>query len=447
MRILVVEDEEIFRISLCDDLEEAGYETVSVSDGKGALCRMEKEHFDVVLSDLKLPDIDGITLLEMIKKRVSDAVVIIITAYATVQTAVKAMKLGAYDYLTKPFSTEELFLLLRRIDEYRRILKENIELKKRLKSRHSFERLVGKSKSMQEIFDLLEIISAADTTVLIIGETGVGKEMIADAIHYNSGRKKSPYVKVSCPLLSKEIIESELFGHEKGSFTGALREKRGRFELAHRGTIFLDDVDDIPLEVQVKLLRILEEQTFERVGGERKINVDIRIIAATKTDLKERVKEGKFREDLYYRLNVFPINIPPLRERKEDIPLLIEHFVRLYCAKKSLKFSSKAMGVLINYSWPGNVRELKNLIERLSLLKKGERVSISDLPAEMLLSSEVGAVISPPDVSLAAMMKNIEIEIIRKALIQADGNKTRAAGILKVPLSTLRSKMNKYNLK
>ncbi|MEE8481369.1 MAG: sigma-54 dependent transcriptional regulator, partial [Desulfobacterales bacterium] len=318
MKILIVEDEDILRISIGDDLKEEGFDVSLSKSPILALDLLVKEEFEVALVDYKMPEMNGIELLKKIKERQPDCTVIIMTAFGTIQTAVEAMRLGAYDYITKPFSNEELVLAIERIVEVQSLKRENIELKEQLKERHSFHKLIGKSKSMQEIYDLSSMVANSDSTILITGETGTGKEMVADAIHYTGLRQDSPYIKVSCALFSKDILESELFGHEKGAFTGAINDKKGRFEIADRGTIFLDDVDDIPLELQVKLLRVLQQFEFERVGGTETIKVDVRIIAASKANLLEKIKKGEFREDLYYRLNVVPIHLPPLKERKED---------------------------------------------------------------------------------------------------------------------------------
>lgn len=444
MKILVVDDEKLFRVSLCDDLSEAGFHTYGVASAEEAQEELTKNKYDTVLTDLRLPQQDGVALLTWIRQNQPHITVIVMTAYATVQTAVQAIKAGAYDYISKPFSSEELFLTLRRIEQYQRVLQENIKLKRQLKDQYQFHNLIGKSKAMEDIFRLIDIVAGSDSSVLISGETGTGKEMIADAIHYHSPRAKGPYVKVSCAVIAKDILESELFGHVKGAFTGAIREKKGRFEVANGGTLFLDDVDDIPFDLQVKLLRVLEEHSFEKVGGSKKIQVDIRIIAATKMDLRKLVEEGKFRNDLYYRLNVVPINIPPLRERREDIPLLVKHFVKLFSPNKPLEITPGAMGRLMDYSWPGNVRELKNMIERLLLVNEGGRIDESQIPDELWV--DTNDVQIPTDASLEETLREIEIKILKNTLEQTKGNQTQTARKLNIPLSTLRSKLQKYKL-
>ncbi|MFQ6083854.1 MAG: sigma-54-dependent transcriptional regulator [Candidatus Aminicenantia bacterium] len=445
MKVLVVDDENILRISMCDDLKEAGFKSASSKSPLLALELLSNENFDVIITDLKMPEMDGITFLKQVKEKYPETIVILMTAYGTVQTAVEAMKLGAYDYLTKPFSSDELILTLKRIEEIQSIKKENIELKEQLKERHSFHKIIGKSKPMQEIYNLLSIVANSNSTVLITGETGTGKEMVADAIHYSSLRHNKPYIKVGCAIFSKDILESELFGHEIGAFTGAINEKKGRFELADEGTIFLDDVDDIPLELQVKLLRVLQDKQFERVGGTKTIQVDVRVIAASKSDLLKKIKQGEFREDLYYRLNVVPVHLPPLRDRKEDIPLLIETFIRKY-SNKPIKISNQAMSYLLNYNWPGNVRELENVIERLTLIAPQGNIDLPHLPKEIILEESSFPEININERSFEETIKGTEISLIKKALRITAGNKTKAAKLLKLKPSTLRSKVEKYKL-
>ncbi len=446
MNILIVEDEDILRISIGDDLKEAGFDVSLSKTPLLALHLLDKEAYEVAVLDYKMPEMNGIELLKRIKQKQPECEVIIMTAFGTIQNAVEAMKIGAYDFITKPFSNNELILTLGRIAEVHALKKENIELKEKLIERHHFYNIIGKSKPMKQIFDLLEIVAQSSSSVLITGETGTGKEMVADAIHYSGIRKKGPYIKVSCALLSKDILESELFGHEKGAFTGAVTDKKGRFELADGGTIFLDDVDDIPLTLQVKLLRVLQNKEFEHVGGTDTIKVDVRILAASKENLLEKVKKEEFREDLYYRLNVVPIHIPPLKERKEDIPLLLEEFAKRYAAEKKIKITRQALDCLFNYSWPGNVRELKNLVERLALTAPGEDITPSLFPSEIMRED-----ISPEEVkadgdSFDDVMSTMELKLLKQALDVAGGNKAKAARLLKLKLSTFRSKIEKYDL-
>ncbi len=337
-------------------------------------------------------------------------------------------------------------MILKRIAEIQSLKRENIELKEQLKDRHGFHKLIGKSKSKQQIYDLLATVADSNSSILITGETGTGKEVVADAIHYMGERQDNPYIKVSCAMFSKDVLESELFGHEMGAFTGAVQEKKGRFELADKGTLFLDDVDDIPLELQVKLLRVLQHSGFERVGGTKTIKVDVRVIAASKMNLLEKCKKGEFREDLYYRLNVIPIHLPPLRERKKDIPLLINSFFEKYSLGKNIEISNHAMNCLFDHDWPGNVRELENLIERLSLMMPGKSIACSHLPSEITCSESYSEELSIKGESFVGKIENYEYQLIKQALDTAGGNKAKAARSLKLKLSTLRSKIDKYKL-
>lgn len=448
MKILIIDDEEIQRISLQDDLRDAGFEVVAVESPQMALKLVENELFEVILTDLKMPEMDGITLLERIKGAQPGVTVIVITAYGSVDTAVQAMKLGAYDYLTKPFSTDELLFLLKRVDKYRSVVAENVQLRQQLETRYQFHNLIGKSSVMQEVYRQLELVIGSSTTVLIEGETGTGKEMVANAIHYNSTRKGGPFIKVSCASLSKDILESELFGHERGAFTGAVRERKGRFELAHQGSLFLDEVDDIPIELQVKLLRVLEQQEFEKVGGSETIKVDVRVIVATKANLQGLLNVGKFREDLYYRLNIYPIKLPPLRDRKEDIPLLLEHFLSEFGNEGLHHVDPNFMASLMDYSWPGNVRELKNVVERVTLACQYDPISPECLPVEIRHAIKNASISTQLDgmTALDDSVVKFECKLITEALEKTAGNKAKAAALLKIPASTLKSKIKKYGL-
>ena len=470
MRVLLVEDDRVARVPLRDDIAEAGYDVDEAGSAEEALELLGKKGYDVVVTDLRMPGMDGIELLERIKAESPDTEVIVITAYGTVRTAVRAMKLGAYEYLTKPFDNEELLLLLERIRRMREVMEENVRLRRRLEERYRLEDMVGKGHKMQEVFRLIRTVASSDSTVLLQGETGTGKELAAHAIHELSPRRDGPFVKVSCAALSRELLESELFGHVRGAFTSAIKDKPGKFELADGGTIFLDEVDDIPLELQVKLLRVLQEREFERVGGTRTIRVDVRVIAATKVDLLERVRRGLFREDLYYRLNVVPIRLPPLRERKEDVPLLMEHFLRKLGAEGRIEMTPEAMKLLMDYDWPGNVRELENLVERLVVVGAGPKVGPEDLPPEirspapkekgpsleevLRRQEELERMIrmlgsSEPrlgDASFEEIVEAKERELITEALRRTGGNKTKAAELLGMKLSTFRDKMKRLGL-
>ncbi len=447
MRILVVDDEEIQRVTIQDDLRDMGYDVTALAAPLPSLELLRKEKYDVVLTDLKMPGMNGIEFLKEIKKIDENIEVLIMTAYATVKTAVDAIRCGAYDYLTKPFELDELLQILAHLGKLKKLTRENIQLRRQLEERRSFGNIIGKSAVMQKVFEQLEVVSPTDTTVLITGETGAGKEIVAETIHYNSHRSTGPLIKVNCAILSRDILESELFGHTKGSFTGAQNDKKGRFELAAKGTIYLDDVDDIPLDLQVKLLRVLQEKEIERVGDAKTIPVDVRVIASTKNDLYTLSKKGTFRSDLYYRLNVFPINLPPLRERKEDIPLLLEHFLKSFNQDKVPVIDGQTLSILLDLPWEGNVRELKNLAERLSVNCRCNPIVPECLPVEMLeehnqhyfplKTKELGS-------SLPEKMERFEKELLKEAITATAGNREKAAKILGIPVSTLKSKLKKH---
>ncbi len=447
LRITVVEDEEILRVSLTDDLVDAGYIVKSFDNPADALEDIRKTGADLVITDVKMPGMSGIELLNHIKKLKKETIVIVMTAYASINAAVDAMKKGAYDYIHKPFQIDELLLQIDRIKDLLRIKQENLMLRTQVESKYSLGSFVGESQSSVHLLELVNIISPKDTTVLITGETGTGKEHLTHILHQQSKRYNKSFIKVSCAILSREIFESELFGHEKGSFTGAMKDRKGRFEMADGGTLYLDDVDDIPLDLQVKLLRVLQEQEFERVGGNKTIKVDVRVIASTKADIMELVKMGKFRQDLFYRLNVFPIHIEPIRNRPEDIPGLINHFVKLFADEKNITVDEEAMDYLKNYSWPGNIREIKNISERLVLMANGNQIKASDIPLEIIKPSGPMPEISIGKKPLDDVLADVEISIILQALNQSHGNKAKAAEMLGIPASTLRSKINKYDLK
>ncbi len=448
MKILVVDDEEIQRVTIQDDLRDTGYEVIALEAPLLALELLHKEKFDIVLTDLKMPGMDGIQFLREIKKIDNNIEVLIMTAFATVKTAVDAIRCGAYDYLTKPFELDELLQILSHLAKLKELTTENVQLRRQLEERHSFVSIIGKSEAMQKVFEQIEIVSPTDTTVLITGETGTGKEIVAETIHYNSHRSNGPLIKVNCAILSREILESELFGHTKGAFTGAQNEKKGRFELAKCGTIYLDDVDDIPLDLQVKLLRVLQEKEIERVGGTKTIPIDVRVIASTKNDLYTLSQDERFRSDLYYRLNVFPISLPPLKERKKDIPLLLEHFLKSMNPSLIRKVDEKTISILLDLPWEGNVRELKNLAERLSVNCKCNPIVPECLPVEMVerqqqyyqipIKQESGS-------SLPETVDRFEMGLLKEALAASLGNKEKAAKILDIPVSTLKSKLKKYN--
>ncbi|MBI5411115.1 MAG: sigma-54-dependent Fis family transcriptional regulator [Nitrospirae bacterium] len=373
--VLIIDDEPLMRLSMLDALKAVGYDVRAVATGQEGQAILSSSTFDIVITDLRLPGSDGLSLLQVCKQRSPRSEVILITAHGSVETAVEAMKLGAYDYVTKPFGMDELLLIVDRVSKVLALRQENLQLREELEGRFSFEGILGKNDRMREVLEKIQLVSATDSTVLIVGESGTGKELVANALHRSSPRRDHALIKVSCAALPETLLEAELFGHEKGAFTGALKQRRGRFELAHKGTLFLDEIGEISPVVQVKLLRVLQERQFERVGGSETVEVDVRLVCATQKDLKKEVQQGRFREDLYYRLNVVPVILPPLRERREDVLLIGEHMLQARAAKtsKPLKgFSQRAQELLLRYSFPGNVRELENMIERAVALGRPE---------------------------------------------------------------------------
>jgi len=453
MRILIVEDDEVCRLPMEAQLSNAGHEVEGVDRAEKALALLDGEDVDVVITDVRLPGLDGLGLIQELKRRGCASQVVVITAYGTVRQAVEAMKLGAQDYLTKPVSAEEILLKLERLVEFDRIRRDRQRLQQEVERRFSVGGMVGVSAGMRRVLEMAEVARDIDATVLIVGETGVGKEALARAIHYTGRRKGEPFVAVSCQALSRDILESELFGHEQGAFTGAIRRKLGRFELAEGGTLFLDDVDDIPLELQVKLLRVLDERAFERVGGEQRQQLNCRILCATKGDLLEMARAGRFREDLYYRIKVIQIVIPPLRERREDIPVLAEHFLAAFAERfgRDIRgIEPEAMKLLVGHNWPGNVRELEHVMERAVAFADGQRIAVGDL-AEL-----PGA--SPADTSrmhtlnlpatggldFNELMRQIEREALDWAMFVCDNNQARAAKFLGIPRTTLQHHLSKH---
>jgi two-component system response regulator AtoC len=446
MRIYVVDDERIIRVSLADELRDAGFEVLEFAHASPALMQMSEIIPDIVITDLKMPDINGIEFLTKIKKINPNIFVVLMTAYSTVSTAVEAMKLGAYDYIEKPFDNEKILLIIERIIELKQVKDENKELKIKLNQDYDFSSYVGGSPKVAKIFDLVKIVAQKSTSVLLVGETGTGKELLTNIIHYNSNRNKKPLIKVSCAILSREIFESELFGHVKGSFTGALSDKIGRFEMANNGTLYLDDIDDVPLDLQVKLLRALEEREIERVGGNKPIKIDIRLIASTKKDLRKMVDDGEFREDLYYRLNVFPIQLPPLRERPEDIIELVKYFVSVYSDDSKKQIDNEVFDILKKYPFHGNVRELRNMSERLTLLSADNKIEKSIIPYEIKFPGFKPTCFAFDNKTLVEIIEEVEKNAILGALDKANGNKAKAAELLGIPASTLKSKIVKFEL-
>ncbi len=447
MKIFLADDERILRITLGDELRDAGHTVYEFSEAGSVLQKLKEEAPDLLLTDIRMPGMDGIELAEKVKQIAPDTIVVIMTAYSSVETAIKALKLGVYDYLTKPFASEEVVLLTKRVAELSEIKRENKRLQRQLSEPFDFSSFTGNSKEIREVFELIKSVAHTNASILITGETGTGKEMLANIIHYNSNRKNKAFVKVSCAILASDVIESELFGHEKGAFTGADKNRTGRFLTADHGSIYLDDIDDIPLELQVKLLRVLQEQEVEAIGSNHPVKIDVRVLASSKYDIKELISAGKFRDDLYYRLNVIPIHIPPLRDRKDDIPLLVKRFLKDFAKEKSMELSKEALNILKGYPWPGNVRELRNLIERLSLTVKNNIINVEDLPSEMLDPNlKIEDKLKNQKWDLEEIMAETEIKLIRAAINRAGNNKSKAARLLNIPLSTFRTKVEKYKL-
>lgn len=445
-KIFIVDDEESVRITLSDDLKDMGFAVYEYENPLVALIDLPKYKPDIIFSDIRMPELNGIELLKEAKKIFPDIYVVIMTGFSSVGTAIEAVKAGAYDYVSKPLNIDNIRIIINQIKDVF-ILKTNFKtIIDQTSENYSINNIIGSSKETKSVQDSINMVSKSDSTVLIQGETGTGKELITNVIHYLSDRRDKPLIKLSCAILSREIFESELFGHDRGAFTGAIKDKRGRFELANNGTLFLDDIDDIPIELQVKLLRVLEESEFEKVGGEKTIKVNVRIIAATKKDLRKLVEEGKFREDLFYRLNVFPIILKPLRERKGDIKELFYFFLNNIIKFDNNKIQNEVFQILENYYWPGNIRELKHLVERLVILTSGKEISISHLPVD--LASSNASLVNPysESQSLDDYLYEIEKGILINTLTKTAGNKSKAAEILKIPYSTLRTKLEKFGL-
>ncbi len=439
--ILIVEDDPSVGESIRQLLKKRGYDILLASNGKEALPLLRQRVVDLVITDVVMPKMDGIELLEAVKGLKPEIEVIVISAQGTIEKAVQAMKLGAFDFVEKPINARVISLLVERALEKQTLILQNKDLRSKLEDRFHFKNIIGKSEKMVKLFDLIEHIAPYDSSVLIIGESGTGKELFANAIHYNSPRASMPFIKVSCASLSEGIIESELFGHEKGSFTGAITSRKGRFEIAHQGTLFLDEVEDIPLATQIKLLRVLQEGEFERVGGNKTIKVNIRIIAASNRDLQEAVRNGTFREDLYYRLNVVNIKLPALKERREDIPFLVHFFIEKFNQRYHMKVkgvSQRAMNDLIDYDWSGNVRELENTIESVMVINSPEVIDIQHLPQEMKDFKETPGTIP---IKIGTPLEKIEREMLIQTLKATKGNKRKAAELLGINVRTIHRKM------
>ncbi len=450
-RILIAEDEKTQRDLLEGFLKKEGFSVGTASNGRQAIEKIGGAFFDIAFLDYKMPELDGLQTLREIRKRFPDLPVVMMTAYGTVETAVASMKEGALDYLTKPIDLEELLLIIQKVLERSTLIRENRDLKARLQERYTFQNIIYGSLKMEEVMGLIARVAPSQATVLIRGESGTGKELIANAIHYASARSEKPFVKMSCSAIPETLLESELFGHEKGAFTGAIQKRIGRFEEADSGTLFLDEIGDLSASTQVKLLRILQEKEFQRLGSNLNLKTDVRIITATHRNLEEAMRKGLFREDLYYRLNVISIHLPPLRERKEDIPLLIDHFLKKYSEinqKKIQDLSKEARTILSRHPYPGNVRELENLIERAVVLCRGEVITTQDLPFHLQEGpSEKVWEISGKTKTLPDSLGEIERDLIVKALHQHQGVQTRAAESLGISERVLRYKMKKYGIR
>jgi len=452
-RILVVDDDPEIREGVADVLRQAGYDVDEAKDGKKAIKCIETGSYDLVLTDLNLPKVDGMKVLRHVLDESPDTICIILTGFGTIKGSVEAIKMGAFDYISKPVKSDEIVIVVEKALKFRRLERENILLKQQLRKKYQFENFIGDSKPIQKVFELIEKVADTDSTVLITGESGTGKELIAKAIHYNSYRRDNPMVVINCGAIPEELLESELFGHEKGAFTGAHKMRVGRFELANGGTIFLDEIGDMSPNLQVKLLRVLQEQKFERVGGMRTLEIDVRIIAATNKNLINAVNRGSFRQDLYYRLNVIPIKVPPLRHRKSDIPLLIDFFFKRIDPRKRNginEFSSKAEDALVAYDWPGNVRELENMVERMSILASGDKIELEDVPDSI---KGKGAKIESIEVTIPKdgivfdqAVEEYERKLILEALNETNWVKTKAAKLLNINRTTLIEKMKKKKL-
>jgi len=450
-RILIVDDEESFRNVLTVILRKEGYEVEGAANGEEGLNKISSAAFDHVLCDIRMPKMDGLEFLRESQKIGAEAPVIMMSAFGTVDTAIEAMKLGAYDYISKPFKPDEIILTLKKAEEREGLRKENELLRRQVKKEYSFENIVSKNEKMNKIFEIIRKVAPYKSTILITGESGTGKELVARAIHYNSERSKMFFVPVNCGAIPENLLESELFGHVKGAFTDAIRTKRGLFEEADEGTIFLDEIGELPAQLQVKLLRVLQDGEIRRVGESKSIQINVRIIAATVKDLAREVNEGRFRDDLFYRLNVLYLSIPPLRERREDIPLLVQHFINKHnqnLNKHVKEVDSKALELLMNYKWAGNVRELENTIERAVVLTDGEKIELENLPFEVQnFQNEVPSVpMAEGEYSIKKGARMLEAGLIRKALRKTKGNHTQAAKLLEISHRALLYKIKDYGI-
>ncbi len=453
-KILIVDDEKNYPTIIGEILKEEGFIPITASSGLAALDILKQDYIDLVLTDVKMPGMNGIELLEQLRGMKPDLPVIIMTAYGSVEQAVEAMEKGAYTFILKPFDNEALIAHIKKAISIHKIVQENSMLRDAISSRYSFGNIIGKSRPMQDLYETIQKVGPVSASILIEGESGTGKELVAKAIHFNSLRKDEAFIAVNCSAFAETLLESELFGHEKGAFTGAAAMKKGRFEMADKGTLFLDEIGELPASIQVKLLRVLQEKNFERVGGTTNIQVDFRLIAATNKNLEQEIKEGKFREDLYYRLNVVKAVLPPLRERQEDIPLLINYFIKKYSRGQKMPsnilkgVTPETARLLFDYPWPGNVRELENMVERAVILSPGDYITPNDLPLK--LRQTIGSNLQldgiPENAGLAETLAAVEKKMIQRALKLTDNVQTRAAKMLGISKSGLNQKIKKYGL-
>jgi DNA-binding NtrC family response regulator len=443
-KILVIDDDTSLRRVLEYNLQEEGYQVQTAASGEEGVYWFGQSQPNLVITDMKMPGMDGLTVLKSIKERSPETLVIIITAFATVDVAVEAMKAGAHDYITKPFNRDELRMTVKKALQFSGLTEENRRLKSELSDKTDFRTIVGSSKEMEKVFDVVRKVADTEAAVLITGESGTGKELVARSIHANSSRRDAPFVAINCAAIPRDLLESELFGHVKGAFTGAIRDKTGKFQLAEGGTLFLDEVGDLPVELQPKLLRALQEKEVEPVGGTTIQKLDVRIVSATNLDIDKAIADGAFREDLYYRLSVIPIHLPPLRERRNDIPLLIRYFCSKHGADK-ITFDKDALETLVRYQWPGNVRELENTVERLLIMRNGDLIGLDELPDKFQVSITPGsAIVRLPDEGYP--LEQLEREVVVMALERNGWNQTAAARFLRIPRHTLIYRIEKYGI-
>ncbi len=455
LSVLVVDDDDLIRSSLCLNLEQAQYSPKGVESAKDALLAINAQPFDIVICDLRMPEVDGLQFIKQAKEINPSAAIVLMSGFGSHELALEALRAGAYDYISKPFPMEELIFLLRKIEEREKLKCEIAELKSAIQAKYNFSNIIAQSDSMRDIFETVKRLANFNTTVLITGESGTGKELIARAIHHNSPRKGKPFIAINCGAIPEALMESELFGHKKGSFTDATRDKRGLFEEATGGTIFLDEIGEMPLHLQVKLLRALQEQQIRRVGDEQSINIDVRVIAATLRDLEDDVVDGRFRDDLYYRLNVVSIHLPALRERPEDIPVLIKHFMRKHNKRLGLnvrEIEPEALKLILEHTWKGNVRELENCLERAMVLTDTEKIDVESLPpalrrkSEPVLGNQATEKIDEDNLSIKQRARALEMELITRALAKTSGNRTHAAKILEISHRALLYKLKEYGI-